>query len=244
MHHAITLHESASSNAPPDLASEVARLETELSARRAELATLQEDLRVFKTLYTRTVGSRLAELEEVEAAIREAESRTLGVDAAAEEEDAEEVDAPRILPKGQAGLRKLFWSVAKLFHPDHAADEAEAERRHTIMSEASRAYRDGDAESLHTLLGDELLQSYCATSSAARDAADEAGEDLSSRLLNVKEELRTTEFGIKRIKQDGLYKIKLTVDEEAAGGRDALAEMAARLDRRTNKARHRLAHFS
>ncbi|MFN2456524.1 MAG: hypothetical protein ABR577_20225, partial [Pyrinomonadaceae bacterium] len=68
--------------------------------------------------------------------------------------------APPTLPVKTA-LRKLFWSVARMFHPDHAADEKEARRRHTIMAEASRAYRDGDIESLHTLLGDEQLQFFC-----------------------------------------------------------------------------------
>jgi hypothetical protein len=60
----------------------------------------------------------------------------------------------------------------------------------------------------------------------------------------LKEELRTVEFGIKRTRQDGLYRLKLAADEEAAAGRDALAQQAERLDRQIVKARHRLANLT
>src|SRR5919112_945480 len=164
--------------------------------RRAQLSALQEEFREFKERYARTVGGRLTELAEVEAEIRRAEARLAGL----EEDEAEEEGradfegtAPSAVP-GKGGLRKLFWSVARLFHPDHAADEEEARRRHRIMAEAGRAYRDGDVESLSALLGDEQLQSYCA--SAARK--DEP-EDAAARLLHLKEELVTIEFGLKRL---------------------------------------------
>ncbi|MCA1614526.1 MAG: hypothetical protein LC800_10420, partial [Acidobacteria bacterium] len=136
-------------------------------------------------------------------------------------------------------LRRLFWSVAKLFHPDHAASAGEAARRHSIMAEASRAYREGDVDSLHTLLGDDELRSYCAA-----PHGDDGEADIASRLVNLKEELRTVEFGIKRVKQDGLYRLKLAADEAAGGGRDSLAEMSERIGRQIAKARRRLEHLS
>ena len=108
------------------------------------------------------------------------------------------------------------------------------------MAEASRAYREGDAESLNTLLGDEELQFYCAT--ARGDASAE--EDAATRLFNLKEELRTVEFGIKRVRQDSLYQLKLRAEEESARGRDVLAETAERTRRRIAKARRRLEHLS
>lgn len=236
--HSLSRHTSAN-NAPPDLASEISRLELLLAERRRELTGLQEALRAFKTGYTRIVGSRLAELDEIERAIKEVEKRLLGVeDDAADEALANEPDAAHA-PQGKVTLRKLFWSVARLFHPDHAADEHEARRRHTIMAEANRAYREGDVDSLHTLLGDEQLQSYCAAAPAPDDA-----EDLAGRLFNLKEELRTIEFGIKRIRQDNLYRLKLSVDEDLQRGRDSLADMAERINRQIIKARHRLQHLS
>lgn len=237
----LSLHPATEKNVAHDLAAEIARLETLLAERRVELVALQEEFRRFKTLYTQVVGSRLAELEEVERAIKQAEARTLGVE---HEEEPEEAGAYNespalILEHGKTGLRKLFWSVARLFHPDHAADEAEARRRHTVMAEASRAYREGDIDSLHILLGDEELRSYCASAHPLEET-----EDLTDKLLRLKEELRTVEFGIKRIKQDSLYRLKLSVEESAAQGKDALAETAASIQRQIVKARRRLEHLA
>lgn len=245
--HSLTLHPSSASSAPADLEAEAARLAALLAERRAELTALQEGLREFKARYTQTVGSRLAELAEVEREIAEAEARLLGLEAEggeAEEEKGPEADfyGPADGEQGnvRASLRKLFWSVAKMFHPDHAADDAEARRRHTVMAEANRAYREGDLESLHTLLGDDALQSFCASARGAEEEEADAG----ARVLSLELELRTIEFGIKRAKQDGLYRLKLEVEAEAGAGRDALAEMAERLQRRIAKARRRLEHLS
>ncbi|MFL6211828.1 MAG: hypothetical protein ACJ74W_23485 [Pyrinomonadaceae bacterium] len=232
----LSLHPSATNRAPSDLAQELARLETLLAERRVELAALQAEFHDFKGHYTQVVGSRLAELAELEREIKVAERRALGVMEEADEVNAAPTVAP---PAGKTTLRKLFWSVARLFHPDHAADETEARRRHAVMAEANRAYREGDVDSLHTLLGDEQLQSYCAT----REGRDDP-DDLAARIVDLKEELRTVEFGLKRIRQDRLYQLKLAADEAAAHGRDALAAEAARITRQIIKARNRLAHLS
>lgn len=237
----LSLHSSAKKNGSADLAQELVRLESLLCERRDELVTLQEELRAFRARYTQIVGSRLAELAEVERAIKEAERQTLGT----EERDEETADTATGDAQESTGLpvktslRKLFWSVAKMFHPDMAADEMEARRRHAIMAEASRAYSEGDVESLNTLLGDEELRFFCASAQG-----HEQEEDLGTKLLNIKEELRTVEFGIKRVRQDGLYRLKLSVDEEAARGRDALREQAEQLNRQIAKARRRLEHLS
>jgi hypothetical protein len=240
----LTLHESASQNAPVDLEYEVSCLETLLAERRQELVALQQELRAFKERYAQIIGGRLAELGEVERAIKEAEARLFNLEAEAESKtdaDATVSDEARhsIVPSGKTALRKLFWSVARLFHPDHASNEKEAGRRHAVMAEASRAYQEGDIESLHTLLGDEQLQFFC-----AKQGADEIEEDLSGLVLRLKAELRTAEFGIKRIRHDGLYHLKLKVDEETKGGRDHLQAIAENINRQIVKARRRLEHLA
>lgn len=238
----LSLHPEASSREPVDPAQEVLRLTSLLAARRAELTALQTELRDFKTRYAATVGSRLAQLAELEQAIREAEARTLGVEQAeSDEAEAAASNDARQAHTVKASLRSLFWSVAKLFHPDHATDETEARRRHSIMAEASRAYREGDLESLNTLLGDEDLQLYCA---APHATDDDAQLDLAARISQLREELLTIEFGIKRAKQDRLYQLKLEADAAATAGRDRLAEEAERLERKLAKTRNRLAHLS
>jgi hypothetical protein len=237
----LNLHPEVAARAPVDPAQEVLRLTSLIIARRAELTALQQSLRDFKTRYAETVGSRLAELDELERAIKVAEARTLGIaHEETDEQDDSERDAARPAHAVKASLRNLFWSVAKLFHPDHAADDDEARRRHAIMAEASRAYREGDVESLGALLGDEDLQLYCATPRAAQDTQ----LDLAARAVNLKEKLLTIEFGIKRVKQDRLYRLKLETDEASTQGRDYLADEAARLERKLAKTRNRLAHLS
>lgn len=242
----LTVNPQAERDGPLDVAAEVARLESLLAEREGELTALQKEMFEFKARYAQVVGSRLAELAEVEQAIKDAEARLRlreseeGASHADDEDDAGKAAARASEKLAVGSLRKLFWSVAKLFHPDHAADETEARRRHQIMVEASRAYREGDAESLSTLLGDEDLQFYCA---APQNASDDA-EDLHARLLSLKDELRTVEFGIRRLTQDGMYRIKLNAESEAAEGRDALAEEAKRIGRQIVKARHRLTNLT
>ncbi|HJQ35318.1 MAG TPA: hypothetical protein VJ866_24415 [Pyrinomonadaceae bacterium] len=241
--HGVQLHQSARPEGASDPALEAERVAALVEERGAELKALQEELREFKARYARTVGARLSELAEVEAEIRRAEARLAGLEEEEDDRDAEArpdfYDAAPSAAPAKGGLRKLFWSVARMFHPDHAADEDEARRRHAVMAEASRAYRAGDVESLSALLGDEQLQSYCA--SAARE--DEP-EDAAARLLRLREELITVEFGIKRLKQDRLYHVMLDAAEQERQGRDALTQMADQIARKIVKARNRLAHLS
>ena len=235
----LSLQTSAANQPPPSVEEEVARAEALVAERGAELAALREEFHQFKLRYTQVVGGRLAELAEVEAEIARAERRLLGEEEIGETDEQTEELPPAPKAPAAKGLRKLFWSVARMFHPDHAADDAEARRRHAVMAEASRAYREGDVESLHALLGDEELQLYCAT--AHGHAEDET---LAAKLVRLREELLTIEFGLKRIRQDALYRLKLKADEEARHNRDALAQMAESVTRQIAKARRRLAHLS
>jgi hypothetical protein len=242
----LKLHDGESRNQPVDLELEASNLKTLLLERRAELVRLQEELRAFKARYTQIIGSLLAELGEVERSIKEAEAHRFDLDEAEDdvEEDAGAHDAQAItVGTGKAALRKLFWSVARLFHPDHATDELEARRRHAVMAEASRAYTEGDVDSLHTLLTDEQLQFFCASAGAAQ-AGEEEEEDLTSLIVRLKGEVRTIEFGIKRIEQNGLYLTMLKVKADEKSGRDTLASMAEDIKRQIKKARRRLEHLA
>lgn len=237
----LSLHETASRNSTVTVAQEISDLETLLAERRAKLVRMQQELREFKARYTQQVGSRVAELSEVERALKETEARLFDLETENESE-AEEIDsdacAQAATVSGKTALRKLFWSVARLFHPDHGADEKERERRHAVMAAASRAYQEGDVESLNTLLGDEQLQFFCAS-----QGAGDVEESETARLLRLKGELLTVDYGIKRIKQDGLYRLKLKVDEDREEGRDALSLMAENINRQIAKARRRLEHL-
>src|ERR1051325_6150909 len=141
--HGLDLHKSSAARGALDPAAEASRLGALLEERRAELSSLQEEFRAFKSRYAEVVGGPLAELDEIGREIRRPEARADGLEGeAGDEAPSQFYEAPRA--DGGRAPRKLFWSVARMFHPDHAADEDEARRRHTIMAEAGRAYRDGD----------------------------------------------------------------------------------------------------
>jgi hypothetical protein len=195
---------------------EISRLEHLLSEKQEELRELQKEFHEFRMRYAKVVGRYLMELSELEAAIRM--------------EESEDVESPALI-KTEGSLKKLFWSVARIFHPDHAKDEGEARNRHAIMVEANRAYEEGDVESLEALLGDNQIVSFC------RSGQDEGA---AHQLVRLKEEIRTIEFGMKRVKQNSLYNIWLSVIESDKEGRDLLSEMAEDLKRQIFKAKNRL----
>jgi hypothetical protein len=232
----LALNPTTTQRIEPDLEFELAETQKLLAERKAELSVLQDQFHEFKTRYTRIVGAPLAELAEIEDAVRLAEEKVLGIGKHPLNGEDVVSDVVQDLPK-RTSLKKLFWSVARMFHPDHAADDSEARRRHSVMAEANRAYRDGDFESLETLLGDKELRLYCTTGPVQE-------QSLVEQVWSLKDELRTIEFGIKRIKQDRLYQIKLSVDREAAEGRDSLSTMADSIRRQIGKARRRLQHLS
>ncbi len=148
---------------------ELAGLQARLAERELDLTTLRAELHSFEGTYLRMVGSRLAELDEIEAQIAEARSRNKPKDQQAQErasqaraqaeESAQAVEAEqetgRREPfKPSENLKKLYREVAKRIHPDLATDESERKRRHELMAEANRAYEEGDAARLEAILRD------------------------------------------------------------------------------------------
>lgn len=124
---------------------ELMALEAELAQRELDLATLQAELQAFERRYLRVVGLRLAELDELQARIAEAEAARRPRDPGAQERASRaRVQAQESAEAaGQArepgpedggfepsdGLRRLFREVAKQVHSDLATDDAERARR-------------------------------------------------------------------------------------------------------------------
>ena len=148
---------------------ELASLEARLAERELDLATLQAELRSFEGTYLRIVGSRFAELDQIEAQIAEAGARNKPKDREAQQRASQaraqaQESARAVEGEQQAGkrepfrpsdnLRKLYREVAKRIHPDLATDESERKRRHELMTEANRAYEEGDAARLEAILRD------------------------------------------------------------------------------------------
>jgi hypothetical protein len=230
---------------------ELASLEARLAERELDLATLQAELRSFEGTYLRVVGCRLAELDEIEAQIAEAESRNQPKDPEAQDrasqararaqESARAVEAEQEAGKREPfapseNLRKLYREVAKRIHPDLATDESERKRRHELMTEANRAYEEGDEARLEAILRDW-------ESSPESVKGEGPGAELVRvirKIAQVEDRLKAIDAEIARLEESDLYRLKNQVDQAKEEGRDLLAEMAARVSQQVVEARERL----
>jgi hypothetical protein len=231
--------------------SELATLETRLAERELDLATLQAELHSFEGVYLRIVGSRLAELDEVEAQIaeavarhkpknRESQERASQARAQAHESaqavEAEQEASKRELFTPSENLKKLYREVAKRIHPDLATDESERKRRHELMAEANRAYEEGDEARLEAILRDW-------ESSPESVKGEGPGAELVRvirKIAQVENRLKAIDVEIARLKECDLCQLKNQADQAKEEKRDLLAEMAARVDEQVVEARGRL----
>src|SRR5262249_3269175 len=139
-----------------DLHGRLSELEARLATRSEEVARVQAELDTFRIRYRQDVGQLHEELDELEAAIAQAElgeiDRRLkaeGPARSAASSGQRLESAPRFTSDA---VRKLFRDVAKAIHPDLAHDSDARDRRHTLMIEANRAYALGDEEGLRSIL--------------------------------------------------------------------------------------------
>ena len=231
--------------------SELAELETELAQRELDLATLQAELHTFQQGYLGTVGVRLAELDEIEAQIAEAEARLRPKDtrfhkkaahARAQAQQsaeatgiAEETKKDKFKPSEH--LKTLYREVAKRIHPDLAVDEQERLRRQKLMADANLAYEEGDETKLQTILAE-----------WENSPESVKGEGIAAELVRVirkiaqvKRRLGAIKIEITQLEKSDLYKLKIKAERADDEGRDLLAELASQVGERIAVARERLA---
>jgi len=234
--------------------SELATLESELAESELELATLRAELQALERRYLRVVGVRFAELDEIEAKIAEAladqapgdtytRDQAAGARARAQEsaQAAGTVREPseREKFKPSENLKDLYREVAKRIHPDLATDEEERKRRTQLMSEANKAYEEGDEERLRAILREW-------ESSPEAVPGDSEGARLVRtirKIAQVEERLRIIKTEITALKESDLYELKTKVEEAVKQGRDLFAEMAAQLDQQIEDAHRRLSEI-
>ena len=231
--------------------SELAELETELAQCELDLATLRAELHTFEASYTRTVGARLAELDEIEAQIAEGEARLKPKDNRIKEQATqarvqaqESAEATGITQepkkekfKPSESLKKLYREVAKSIHPDLAVDEKERVRRQKSMADAKRAYEQGDEAQLRAILAE-----WQSSPESVK------GEGTATELVRVirkidqiQKRLHAIETEIRELKESHLFELKTETEVAEEEGRDLLAEIASKLDADIALARKRLA---
>lgn len=217
----------------------VGALDATLAERTAEVARVEADLTAFKIRYRHDVGRLHERLDELEAAIAEAE---LGeIDRRLKHEGTDPPPRPAEPPASAPrftsdAVRKLFREVAKAIHPDLAPDASGRDRRHALMIEANKAYAIGDAERLRA-----ILQTWERRPEAVQ-GTDAAAERLrlAARIAEIEEQLAASADLLAACHASPLWRLKVMVDEASAGGKDLIADMVRRLKRDILVATNRL----
>ncbi|HEX4915972.1 MAG TPA: hypothetical protein VFV51_18560 [Vicinamibacterales bacterium] len=221
------------------LRARAAELEAMLDQRDAEVTQLKADLDAFRIRYRQEVGLLHEQLDELEAAIDEAESGVRAERPKPVADGAPAAGQPMVesAPKYTSdAVRKLFRDVAKAIHPDLAGDDHTRDRRHTLMVEANRAYLLGDEQRLRS-----ILEAWKNSPEAVSGSDAEAvRERLTRRIAQIEEQLEACASELADVKASSLWHLKAMVDEAAAGGKDLIADMVRRLKRDILVAQNRL----
>ena len=233
---------------------ELSELETELAQRELDLATLQAELHTFEAKYIRIVGIRYTELDEIEAQIAEAEARLKPKDNKIQEEAAQARDQAQASAQAAGiaqepreekfspseSLKKLYREVAKCIHPDLATDEKERSRRQQLMTDANRAYEEGDEAKLRAILAE------WESSPESVEGEGTAAElvRVIRKIAQVEKRLRVIETEITQLEESDLYQLKTKVEAAENEGRDLLDEMASRVKEEIASASERLARIT
>jgi hypothetical protein len=222
------------------LRARLSELESTCNERDAEVARTMSDLAEFRIRYRRDVGGLHEELEELERAIAEAE---LGEFAKRLEDEGSAGPTSAAIPPSESAprltsdaVRRLFRDVAKMIHPDLAADDRTRDRRHALMIEANRAYALGDEERLRMIL-DAWEKS---PESVQGDDWDAARLRLERRIAQIEEQLVLRARELAELHKSPLWRLKAMVDAAEARGKDLIADQVRRLKRDITAARNRL----
>ena len=222
------------------LRARLSELESTCVERETEIAKATSNLAEFRIRYRRDVGGLHEELEKLERAIAEAEmgefAKRLEDEGAANTASAAVRPAESALRLTSDAVRKLFRDVAKMIHPDLAADDRTRDRRHALMIEANRAYALGDEERLRMIL-DAWEKSPESVQGNDRDAVRLR---LERRIAQLEDQLVVRARVLADLHESPLWRLKAMVDAAEARGKDLIADQVRRLKRDIMAARNRL----
>ena len=240
--------------APADAASrlrtELDVLTQELSELELELATAQAEIAAFTGRYHALVGTRMATADGLRAELAaqraaadpddlEAARAAASAQAQAERSRHEHerfsglaAETERPFAAGRE-FKLLYRRLAQKIHPDRAADEDDRAWRTQLMSEANRAYREGDEAALREVFA--LWQE-----GSGREAAAD-GEALAAQVERLKRRVAEITAELNRLFGSKLYELFTAAGIARRTGRDLLKEMADRLDAEIAGLRTRIA---
>lgn len=239
----------------------LAGLEAQLADRELELASLLADLIHFEKRYLQTVGRRYATLDELKAQIVEVRARQNPQKPDAREEARQarakaqesaraagtEADPPSLddaasaLPPNRSGsLRKLYHKAAMLLHPDRTLVAEEKALRHKLMAEVNDAYARGDEEAIRAILRDW----HASPENVQGDGPGAELIRIIRTIAQLEKRLKVIAVELERLRKGELFKLKETVTEAQANGRELLKDLAQQIDAEITATRNELERSS
>ena len=224
----------------------------QLLGRERDLAAFRGELHTFETTYRKALGSRYARLDELADLLDETAEPAVGDAGPDPEEDGPAERYPgQGVPGGQnwawgerepereperavvsEDAKRLFRQLARLIHPDLAADPQERERRTNLMVAANDAYEQGDVAALERLLEDWQASPEAVTGSGA---AAELERTL-RRIAQVEASMRRIDEELAELEASAMGWLRHRVEKAAREGWDLLAHMVRELDRQIGEA--------
>jgi multidrug efflux pump subunit AcrA (membrane-fusion protein) len=221
---------------------ELGSLENILAQLELDLATRQEEVRVFELRYLTLVGKKMAMLDILRARVAELLSKQRPGDQVAKQEAkqarAQAKESNRAYSEAATqpaestsftpneSLKSLFREAAKRCHPDLASDERDAKLRTRVMAEINDAYKVGDEKRLR-----KILQEWETSPEAVQ------GDDVGARLIRTIRQISLLQKRMKDIRsmlifisETDIYKLMDKCLKAEKVGRDMMQEMVAHLD--------------
>lgn len=232
----------------------VARLENRLAEAEEFMVGFLEENKIFEARYTREVGKTYAELDEIEADIAAEEARLAPDDweiqrqadearkraaesAHAHADENWQACSHKFAPT--AAMKKSYYNLAKLVHPDLAVDLAERERRHELMAKLNDAYAAGDTD-----LMDQLVEQHRDDPNLVK--GDSIGDQLVRfirQIYQIKRRLQTLRTERAALEASENNQLRLKVESEMREGRNLLQQMRERNKTHLLRARRRLSEL-
>lgn len=229
---------------PSAAAHRLRELETLVAERSRQLESLQRELQELQERYFGTVGDLYAELTTLQATLLEAEIRA-GIRPAPSGDESGDGDIPEVdavagcsnRVGSSPSLKKVFRDLAKAIHPDLAANDATRYRRHSLMTEANRAYAEGDEDRLRL-----ILHTWERTPNAILDAnVGTDRERIDRQIARFEDELIAIDRDLADVKGTAIYRLKIKLDDARTQGWDLMAEIVMQVRREASRAKARLA---
>jgi hypothetical protein len=232
---------------------EQAGVETELAECELRAANLRAELGAFERRYLHFVGSRYAELDELNAqlaervakaqpdneraqqAARDARARANNTKSSAGKKAAQEPKPFQASPQ----LKRLYRDVARKIHPDLTSDRDDRTKRQGLMAQANEAYERGDERQLARILN----QYECSPEAVQGEGAGPELIRVIRRISQARSRLSEIEAELEELVRSDLNQLKMRVDEAEKHGRDIVAEIVAKVDEQVAQVKRRLENF-